>query len=186
MSNSGGRRYFRNFKLMPLKERSFEPSTLNAITGLSQFTGLSSSDVDNMNGVKTNRYLSGNDIEVQFHKVGEGNSLKFKFVDSLYNPIDPSLFNLTKWDKLVHGFDMEKTNEYVKYTVAYPVPLIAYQTDYTNAAGDKARVLFSYERQAYGNIRSVTNLKLDFALYEKGDWEIIFWFKNESPKFIND
>lgn len=186
MSNSGGRRYFRDFRLMPLKERSFEPSTLNAITGLSQFTGLSSSDVENINGVKTNKYLSGGDVEVQFHKVGEGNSLKFKFVDSLYNPIDPALFNLTKWDKLVHGFNMEKTNEYVKYTVAYPVPLIAYKTDYTNAAGDKAHVSFSYDRQAFGNIRSVSSLNLDFAIYEKGDWEITFWFKTESPKFIND
>ncbi|WP_184542142.1 DUF5007 domain-containing protein [Mucilaginibacter sp. FT3.2] len=186
MSNSGGRRYFRDFKLMPLKERSFEPSTFNAITGLSQHTGLSPSDVQNIIGAKTNRGLGGDDIEVQFHKVGEGNSLKFKFVDSLYNPIDPALFNLTKWDKLVHGFDMEKTNAYVKYTVAYPVPLIAYKTQYTNAAGDNAHVTFSYDRQAYGNIRSVSNLNLDFAIYEKGDWEITFWFKTESPKFIND
>jgi hypothetical protein len=186
MSNSGGRRYFRDFKLMPLKEREFEPSTLNAVTGLSQHTGLSSSDVENIIGAKTNKFLSGDDIEVQFHKVGEGNSLKFKFVDSLYNPIDPGQFNLTKWDKLVHGFSMEKTNQYVKYTVAYPVPLIVYQTAYTNTSGDKAHVVFSYDRQAYGNIRSVSNLKLDFAIYEKGDWEITFWFRNESPKFIND
>ncbi|SDD70460.1 protein of unknown function [Mucilaginibacter pineti] len=186
MSNSGGRRYFRDFRLMPLKERSFEPSTLNAITGLSQHTGLSSSDVGNINGAKTNKILDGNDIEVQFHKVGAGNSLTFKFVDSLYNPIDPSSFNLTKWDKLVHGFDMVKTNESVKYTVAYPVPLIAYKTAYTNAVGDKAHVLFSYDRQGYGNIRQVSSLSLDFAIFEKGDWEITFWFKNESPKFAND
>lgn len=186
VSNSGGRRYFRDFKLMPLKERAFEPSTLNPTTGLAQFVGLSPTNVNNIRGTKTSRFLGTGDIQVLFRKIGPGKSLSFKFVDSLFQPIDPARFNLTKWDKLVHGFNMVKTTESVKYDLAYPVPLIAYRTDYTNTAGDKARVVFRYDRQGFGNIREEANLNLEFSIFEQGEWEIICWFKNEPPKFIND
>lgn len=184
VSNSGGRRYFRDLKLRPLKPRSFEPSRLDPITGLATSTDISPSFIGNIRGAKTNDFVG--DIDVQFKRVGDGNSLTFRFVDSLYNTIDPNLFNTTKWTQLIHGFDMVKTNEYVKYQVAYPIPLIQYQTPYTNQSGDRARASFSYERMGFGNFRQVATLGLDFAIYEAGDWEIIFWFRRESPKFTND
>lgn len=187
MSNSGGRRYFRDLKLMPLKERPFEPSVLDPITGLSRFLGLIPSSLMNIRGARTNQRIFYDDVTVLFNKVsGAGNSLKFRFVDSLFKPIDPNGFNLTKWDQLVHGFNMVKTNESVKYDVAYPMPLVAFQTPYTNPTGNRARTLFKYERQGFGNIREEAFLSLDFSIYEKGNWEIIIWFTGESPKFTND
>ncbi|WP_373564745.1 DUF5007 domain-containing protein [Sphingobacterium sp. E70] len=35
LTNTGGRRYLRNFKLKPLRERPYEPSIIDPITGLS-------------------------------------------------------------------------------------------------------------------------------------------------------
>ncbi len=187
MSNSGGRRYFRDFKLMPLKERAFEPSVQNPVTGLAQYIGLTPSSINNIRGARTGRYMSFNDVTVLFRKTeGSGNSLTFKFVDSLFHPINPTAFNLTKWDKLVHGFNLVKTNELLKYDVAFPIPLINYRTDYTNINGDKAHAVFRYERQGFGNIREEAYLYLDFAIYEHGNWEITVWFTGESPKFSND
>lgn len=188
VSNSGGRKYFRDLKLMPFKERAFEPSVVDPITGLTQYVGISPSATINMRGEKTNRYLGGSyDIGVIFEKMpGNGNSLTFKFVDSLYNPINPNKFNLTNWSKLVHGFNMVKTDDSVKYDVAYPIPLTSLRTPYTNSSGDKARVSFSYDRQGFGNVREVAYLFLDFAIFEKGNWKITFWFRRESPKFVND
>jgi hypothetical protein len=184
VSNTGGRRYFRDLKLMPLKPRSYEPSRLDPITGLATSVGIGPSRINNIRGAKTNDFVF--DVNVQFNKTGDGNSLKFRFVDSLYHTIDPNLFNTTKWETLVHGFDMVKTSEYVKYQVAYPIPLIQYQTSFTNQTGDRARAAFSFERIGYGNTRELASLGLDFAIYEPGDWEIIFWFRRESPKFTND
>ncbi|WP_316790623.1 DUF5007 domain-containing protein [Pedobacter frigoris] len=187
MSNSGGRRYFRDFKLMPLKERAFEPSVLNSITGLAQYVGLTPSGVNNLRGARNGQFISYNDIGVLFKKnEGAGNSLTFKFVDSLFNPINPSSFNLTNWNQLLHGFNMIKTNESVKYDVAYPIPLIAYRTKYTNTNGDKAHTVFRYDRQGFGNIREEAYISMDFAIYEPGNWEIIIWFTGQSPKFTND
>jgi hypothetical protein len=187
MSNSGGRRYFRDFRLMPLKERAYEPSEINPVTGLSQYVGILPSSMMNIRGERTGDYMFFLDVRALFKKnEGEGNSLTFKFVDSLFKPIDPAKFNLTKWDKLVHGFNMVKTTEYVKYDVAYPIPLIAYRTDYTNIFGDQASVKFRYERQGFGNIREEALLNLDFAIYEPGNWEITVWFTGERPKFSND
>lgn len=187
MSNSGGRRYFRDFKLMPLKERAYEPSEQDPQTGLSKYVGLTPRSMSNIRGERTGNYMFFGTVGVLFKKnLGEGNSLTFKFVDSLFKPIDPNKFNLTKWDKLVHGFNMVKTNESVKYDVAYPIPLIAYRTDYTNIFGDMASVKFRYERQGFGNIREEAFLNLDFAIFEPGNWEITVWFTGERPKFTND
>lgn len=187
MSNKGGRRYFRDMKLRPLRERPFEPSNLDPLTGLAQKVAIRPNFVVQMRGEKTSRFLSSGDVEVFFNKVSsEKKSLTFKFVDSLYRPIDPNKFALTDWNNLVHGFNMQKTSEYVRYDVAYPVPLIAYATKYTNPQGDKSRVIFRYERLAFGGFRESGYLGLDFSIFEIGEWEITFRFSGESPKFIND
>jgi len=187
MSNSGGRRYFRDFKLMPLKERAFEPSVVDPTTGLSKYIGITPQSMINVRGERTGNYMFYGEVVVLFEKAKTaGNSLTFKFVDSLFKPIDPNKFNLTKWDKLVHGFNMVKTSESVKYDVAYPIPLIAYRTDYTNVLGDRAAVLFGYDRQGFGNIREEAYLNLDFAIFEPGNWEVTIWFTGERPKFTNE
>lgn len=186
MSNSGGRRYFRNMRLKPFREVPYEPSNLDPITGQATHTGLSATTIENIYGEHTNQLLFFTDIVVYFHKVGDGNSLTFQFLDTLQNPIDPHKFALTEWETLVHGFDMELTKTSVKYQVAYPIPLTNLRTRYTTTDGLRAHTIFSWARQGFGDNRIVASLGLDFSIFEKGDWEIKFWFMKDNPKFIDD
>lgn len=194
VSNSGGTRYFTNMILKPMKERPYEPSNYNPITGTATNPFVRPTTVRNIRGAKTSSFLGGADVEVFFRKVvndkgeniGNGNSVTMIFKDSLNNYIDPALFNKTDWPNLMHGFDMVKTSTYVKYNVAYPIPLITYKTKYTNGDGTRASAAFKYERFGFGGLREESVLQLDFAIFEKGDWEIIFRFNGESPKFEND
>ncbi len=188
VSNSGGRKYFKDFKLRPFKERPYEPSTINAITGQTTFVG-STANISNIRGERTGRFLSSfeRDVVVLLNKKSDlGSSITFKFVDTLFNPINPDKFNTTQWATLLHGFDMVKDSEKVTYKVAYPIPLAVYPTKYTSGSGNLARSVFRYERQGFGNVKETSLLTLDYAIYEKGDWEVIFWFRTERPKFIND
>ncbi|MCU7549415.1 DUF5007 domain-containing protein [Chitinophagaceae bacterium LB-8] len=191
LSNSGGRRYFRNLKLQPMRERPYEPSNYNASTGQPTSNGVTPSVVSSIKGLTTDRYLSYGDIEVYIRKViKQGvtptNSLTFRFLDTLYNPIDPAKFATTDWDNLVHGFNKVMTNESVTYKVAYPIPAVALPTRFTTGDGKRAKVRFSYSRLGFGGATEKATLGLDFAIYEPGDWEIVFAFKSDNPKFVND
>ena len=194
VSNSGGRRYFKDMRLIPLKERPYEPSNLDEITGGATQAFVRPTRVSNMRGHRTSNYLGTGSVEVYFRKavdengnhIGDGNSIKLMFRDSLNQSIDPNKFALTKWEELVHGFQMEKNSEYVKYQVAYPIPLITYRTKYTTTDGSRAQLNFKYERLGYGGRREEALLGMDLAIYEKGDWEVIFRFTGESPKFENE
>lgn len=184
MSNSGGRKYYQNFRLRPLRERSYEPSPLDPITGQGTSVSVNPSSV-NIQGER-GQPLSGRDVRVLFRKTGKGNSLTFKFIDSLSNPIDPNKFATTDWGNLVHGFNMVKNDTEVKYEVAYPVPCTSRPTKYTTSSGSQARVVFRFERLGFGNILQKNSLSFNFNIYEKGDWEITFWFVKDRPKFTND
>lgn len=186
VSNSGGRRYFRDFKLKPFRARPYEPSNLDPITGNANNTGVNASIVNNIVGERTLRNMGGGDIAVYFNRKGAGKSVTFKFLDSAQNVIDPNIFALTKWESLLHGFNMKKTKTEVTYDVAYPIPLINYRTKYTNQGGDRARVVFRFERLGFGGIREEGNLGLDFSIFEEGSWDIIFQFRGENPKFSNN
>jgi hypothetical protein len=115
-----------------------------------------------------------------------GNTITFKFLDTLYNEMNPKLFANTNWPGLIHGFNMVMTDTSVTYKVAFPVPLVAVPTRYTSLDGSRARVTFGYSRLGFGGAREDASFGLDFAIYEKGDWEIVFAFKNDNPKFSND
>ncbi|RBQ03044.1 DUF5007 domain-containing protein [Pedobacter miscanthi] len=191
MSNTGGRKYFQNMRLTPLRERPYEPSPLDPVTGQGTATSISPSGLF-ITGVRTNQFLSSSDVRVVFNKLPKGlpgysgHSISFKFVDTLAQPIDPNKFALTDWGNLVHGFNMIKDATKVKFDVAYPVPLTAYPTKYTTTDGGAARVVFRFDRQAFGAALLHCYLALNFKIYEEGDWEIIFQFKNDRPKFDND
>ena len=185
MSNTGGRRYFQNMRLMPLRERPYEPSNLDPITG--QGTGISVSPSGvNIVGERGQPMNTRDDVQVLFKKTGNGNSITFKFIDTLSNPIDPNKFDETDWDNLLHGFNMVKNDTEVRYDVAYPIPLSARPTPYTTVSGEQARVVFRFNRQAFGNVLQQCYLAFNFNIYEKGDWELTFWFKRDKPKFDND
>src|SRR5699024_2624673 len=113
-------------------------------------------------------------------------TLTFRFLDSSLHPINPAKFNLTNWETLVHGFNMEKTDTYVRYDVAYPIPLVEMPTAYTTNNGKQASVTFVFDRLGFGNKREVDKMTFNFNIYEPGDWEIIFWFKKDNPKFEDD
>lgn len=185
MSNSGGRRYFQGMRLTPFRERPYEPSNLDPITGQGTNISVNPSGT-NIIGERGQPLNTSSDIQVLFKKTGNGNSLTFKFVDSLSNPIDPNNFADTDWNNLVHGFNMTKDNFQVKYDVAYPIPLSAYPTKYTTSSGGQARVAFKFHRMAFGNILQNNYLNFNFNIYQKGDWELTFWFKRDQPKFTND
>ncbi len=186
VTNSGGRRYFNNMQLQPYRERPYEPNSLDPITGASTNAAIRPSSINNIKGEKTSGALSSNDVNVYLNRTGDGNSLTFRFLDTLLNPIDPAKFKLTNWNKLLHGFNMQMTSTYVKYDVAYPIPLVEIPTAYTTLDGKQAAVKFSYDRLGFGGIKEVADLSFNFSIYQKGAWEIIFWFNRDNPKFTNE
>ncbi|MCX2452742.1 DUF5007 domain-containing protein [Pedobacter sp. PLR] len=192
LSNKGGRRYFRDFKLKPIKARPYEPSNQDPLTGMETSRYVGVSGIQPMYGEKTNTIISPRELEVYFRKdtlkSGEKlkNQLTIQVLDSLYNPINPDKFKLTDWKNLLHGFNMVKTAESVTYDVAYPIPLINYQTKYTNPDGTKSRLYLSYDRIGFGGFRQVGGFYLDFSIYDPGKWNIIIRFNGETPKFSND
>lgn len=185
MSNSGGRKYFQNLRLLPLRERPYEPSNLDPITGQGTSISVNPTNVFIM-GERGQPMNTRDDVQVLFKKIGNGNSLTFKFIDSLSNSIDPNLFDETEWETLVHGFNMKKDNKMVRYDVAYPIPLSSYRTRYTTPSGDQATTVFRFSRMAFGNVLQKNFLVFNFKIFEKADWEITFWFKRDRPKFDND
>lgn len=190
VKNTGGRKYFKNFKLLPSKERDYEPSIYDPEIGVADNSFVRPLSVDNIKGKNTSYEITEEDIEIYFfeNKLLESDekTLTFKFFDKEYTPIDPANFNLTDWSQLVHGFDMEMTNEHVRYKVAYPIPLIENISKYTNNEGVKAHTVFSYDRLNAGGFREIASLVFDFSIYTEGHWEINIVFSNDSPKFEND
>lgn len=190
LSNTGGRRYFRDLYLQPLKERPYEPSNQNHITGQPYSNGVFVSGL-NIKGAAKERYLSFRDVDVFVRKrydvETQGTTLRFMFLDTLYRPMDPDLFSSTDWAHLVHGFNMQKTDTSVVYDVAYPIPLANIPTRYTVPGNpDFAHVQFSFPRLGFGGRADNGLLAFNFAIYEPGDWEIVFAFKTDNPKFNND
>ena len=186
MSNSGGRRYFQNLRVMPLRERPYEPSNLDPVTGQGTSISVNPTGVF-IKGERDGQPLNTrDDVQVLFQKVGVGNSLTFKFIDTLSNVIDPNKFADTDWENLVHGFNMVKTNTEVKYQTAYPIPLTSYPTKYTTQSGEQARVVFRFNRIGFGNVLEKNYLAFNFNIYQPGDWIITFWFKRDKPRFDND
>ncbi|MGJ7033553.1 DUF5007 domain-containing protein [Niabella hirudinis] len=187
VSNKGGRKIIEGLRLLPYREQEYAPNKADIITGNVVDEALRPGSVSGMIGDSTESAIYSSDVEVTFHKVSNtGSSLTFRFLDADNQLIDPAKFNLTKWATLIHGFNMKQTSTYVKYDVAYPIPLVQRRTAYTNIDGTSAHLDFGYERIGFGGQRQVANMQFDFAIYTKGDWEIIFAFKKETPKFSND
>lgn len=190
ISNSGGSRLLKNLTLVPFRERPYDPSNLNALTGApaAATDSILPTVLTGMVGLNNRQVLSNNnkDVYIYFKRTGNGNSLTFKFLDPSKNPIDPSLFNQTKWSTLVHGFNMQMTSTYVRYDVAYPIPLVVLPTQYTTTDGKKAAVQFSYTRLGFNGARETGILGFNFSIFRQGDWEIDFHFRTDGPRFQNE
>lgn len=187
VSNSGGKEYFRNLKLRPLREQPYVPSNLDPITGQATSPDVNPAYTNGVIGEHTDLPIANNDISVFFYKVGDGNSLTFKFLDTLYRPINPNKFNATDWKNLVHGFNMRMTDSSVTYDVAYPIPLVkGFKTNYTDPSGNNAYTKFRYQRIGFGGGVQTAEMGFYFQIYEPGDWQIIFQFKKDNPKFEDE
>lgn len=186
VTNNGGRRYFNNLKLQAYRERAYEPNSFDPVSGASTNAPIRPTLISNIKGEKTSSNIGSNDVNVYFNRMGDGNSITFRFLDTLLRPIDPAKFKLTNWVGLVHGFNMEKTSTYVKYDVAYPIPLVEIPTAFTTVDGKQATVKFSYDRLGFGGVKELAEMSFNFSIYQKGAWEIVFWFNRDNPKFTNE
>jgi len=202
VTNAGGTTILKDFQLIPWLERPYDPADdINPYTGdvapdpedprhplkrnyirpsLSNVVGAES---DRDLGVDNDR-LNNVVAYIKPFEGGNGHNLRFVFWGPDSTVINPAHFNETVWDELVHGFNRVHTDEYVQYDVAYPIPLAAVQTDYTS--GLFARTNFSYSRIGFNDALTIANIGLNFRIYREGDWQIIFHFRNELPKFEDE
>ena len=203
VQNTGGTQIIKDFQIIPWRQRNYYPDTdINPYTGgkapdpqrpkdtTRQDYIIPSYISSSVIGENSELRLENNSIKkdvvvyIRPFQGGKGNSLRFKFMGKDGNFIHPNNFNETKWEALVHGFNQVMTDEYVQYDVAYPIPLNNVKTDF--AEGGVAKVKFAYSRITFGGFRIIADFGLDFRIYKKGDWEIVFHFRNENPKFEDD
>jgi hypothetical protein len=203
ISNTGGERLIRDFQVRPFRERPYSPDNdINHYTGEvardpkdpknpGKRDYIRPSRFDNVIGETTNINLYTDDnrkdlvVYIRQFEGGNGHSLRFKFLDKDSLPINPLKFNETRWEQLVHGFNLQKTAEYVQYDVAYPIPLVTgLNTRFTD--GGNAKAMFSYSRKGFGGGLTTATFGLNFRIYKEGNWEIVFHFKNDNPKFEDE
>jgi Domain of unknown function (DUF5007) len=195
VQNNGNQLSFTKLRLQPLREVPYEPYEYDYVTRLRKTetrTDINGSNYQapfaihpklvNVN-VSKDTLMADSAAVVYFRKTGNGHSLTFKFMDQDSLPIDPMKLNATKWDELLHGFDRKTTSTQVTYNVAYPIPLTTLDTRYAKAGN--ANVEFSYTRKSAGGFRDVASFSLSFAIWEEGDWEMIFRFYR-TPRFQDE
>lgn len=188
IQNSGGRRYVRDVAVRPFKERPYEPSQYDPSSGLatSAFLRPSYSNIyDSRDGT-----MPVFDVRAYIFKqtdnTAPGNTFSISVVDSLGQTIDVRDFKDTDFDELIHGFNPRFQDGKVTYDVAYPMPLVALPTRYTDASGSRSRVTLRYNRIGFGGMLQEARLWMDLAIFEEGHWELQFRFNGGSPKFINE
>lgn len=205
VKNTGGERLIKDFQIRPWRERPYEPAD-----DVNLYSGLPAPDPNNpfdkryknyirpyLNNVisattnedinKENKNLKVNNVVIYIRPFtgGNGHSLRIKVLNKDSVEINPAAFNETAWDKMIHGFNMQKTEKYVQYDVAYPIPLVEIPTFYA-PGGTRAKINLSYSRGSFGGGRTFANFGVEFAIYRAGDWEVVFHFRNENPKFASE
>lgn len=190
ISNSGGRRFARNLKLKPMKERPYEPSIYSQITGIATNSSTYPYRLENLEGERTGNFIFFTDVKVFFHKnldnKNPGSSLTFSMLDSLNKVIDIKKFDKTDWNNLVHGFNPTFKNGKVTYDVAYPIPLVNLRTRYTDISGTSAVSNFVFDRKGRSGLVERNIVGLQYSIYEPGHWEIQVRFTGETPQFEDD
>lgn len=197
IQNLGNEKIIKDFWLRPLKEVPYEPYEYNIYSGERMQENRVDKDgktyrvpyVIHPSSLSAMYFhkdslLVDTLVSVYIQKTGtKANTVTFKFMDSRLNPINPDKFSGTKWDSVVHGFNMIKTAAEVKYQVAYPLPLTKLNTKF--ATDGKARSRFIYSRKGFGGRRLDAVLALNYAIHEPGEWTIIFFFQKD-PLFEDD
>lgn len=203
VTNTGGMRIIKDFQIIPWRELKYSPNhDINPYTGgvaphpkypkdPKKRNYLTPSWMNGIVGEKSNSSLINNDdrkdvvVYIQeYEGTGNQSTIRFKFMDKDGQFMNPKLFNETKWDQLVHGFNLVFNEEYVQYDVAYPMPLVAINTPYVN--GNNATVKFAYSRLGWGGGLVIADFGMNFQIHRAGNWEMIFHFTNDNPKFDNE
>jgi hypothetical protein len=187
VKNSGGYKTFSDMQLIPVRESDFEPTIYDPETGL-----VSGNDYITPTSLmrfqtEDGNYMFTDDVHIYFREnqdnTDDVKSLTFRFYGPDYTPIPPSSFNQTDWANMIHGFNMQQTDEYVKYDVLYPIPLVEAKSKYTNDAGDRVNAKFSFDRITASGYRMTSTMTFDFAIYKEAHWEIIVVFSAGTPLF---
>jgi hypothetical protein len=213
ITNSGGSKIIKDLAIIPRIDVPYWPDAdYNQVTGKPNTQSVNSKvrvfnrpALSGITGESTNQNIPGDQASTglvytyirKFTNDPNGHRLRIKILNRDSVPINPGLFNETKWANQVHGFNEAGTApgyvinaQYVEYNVAYPIPLARVPTRFTSGAlqgsGDNAHLELSYSRRAFGGVRQVGTIYQDFKIYEKGDWEIVFHFKTVNPKFDNE
>lgn len=186
--NSGGYKEFADLKIVPVREMNYEPNNIDEETGIVTQDYVHPLSVTNMFKLGgTQRQLTTDDVQVWFRENKElpasPTTLTFRFLGDDMKPINPAKFKQTDWAGLLHGFNMQMTDEYVRYEVAYPMPLVNVSSDYTDKTGEKQHVRFAFDRIVRNNMRLTASMSFDFAIYKEGNWEIVFVFSGGTPDF---
>ncbi len=188
--NSGGYKYYTGLQLIPEREMDYEPNPADPETGFIENDYVNPTAVSNVyaqGGSGFHSLVKEDGVNVYFYQdldnTAQEKTLTFRFLNKDFTPIDPKNFNQTDWNTLVHGFDPEITDEYVRYKVAYPIPLSELPTAYTVKDGSLAQAIFRYDRIGRSGRRISSHITLNFSIHKEGHWEIIFVFTGGSPEF---
>ncbi|WP_316823929.1 DUF5007 domain-containing protein [Pedobacter miscanthi] len=200
VTNSGGTMMLKDFEIRMFRERPYEPSNdFNYYSGKVAYAdevtkkGINYllANINNVLGVSTKKNMVNNSttknlvVYIRPFTGGNGHNLRIKVLGRDSVALNPKLFGETKWTTMLHAFNMQKTDEYVQYDVAYPIPLAPLPTVYA-PNGTRAVTKIEYSRLGPSGIRQFSSFGIDFAIFKEGDWEIVFHFKNENPKFEDD
>ena len=187
VKNSGGYKTFTDMQLIPVRESDYEPSIYDPETGLVQGQDYVTPNSLTLFQTESGDYMFPEGVHIYFRENQDNDddvkSLTFRFYGPDYTPISPSSFNQTDWANLIHGFNMEKTDEYVKYDVVYPMPLVEMKSKYTNKDGNRINVNFLYDRITASGYRMTSTMSFEFAIYKEAHWEIIVVFTAGAPLF---
>lgn len=188
--NSGGYKYYTGMKLIPEREMDYEPNPADPETGFVNQDYVHPTALSNVYAEGGSSYfnlLDEKDVRVYFQQNTDNESkektLTLRFLDKDYKPINPHKFNRTEWSKLVHGFDMDLSDDCVRYKVAYPIPLSNLPTQYTTKEGEQAHIVFAYDRIGRNGRRISSFISFDFSIFKEGHWEIMFVFTGGTPEF---
>jgi hypothetical protein len=196
VKNKSGEKVFKNMILDVRRPRPYEPYEFDDVTGNRKALdqgGITHPDVSGMVNM-VNLTLPRDSVNVYFRKTGiKGNTLTFKMFDQDSLAIPFSRFNLTQWDSLRYrsgmiGEDirfafnrkMSEDSTVLTYDITNPFPILAD----VSGNSDKAYIAFQYNRVSFGH-RYNAGIGLSFAIYEPGEWEVIFKFRL-NPKFQDD
>jgi hypothetical protein len=196
VKNGGGQKLFTKRTLDVRRPRPYDPYEYWDDTYIQKSEadgGIIHPDISGVQDELNNDYKREN-INIYVRRTDiKSNTLTFKFFDKDSLPIPVSRFNTEQWDSLKYysktidvnvPFAFNRTipsdSSSVTWDITSPFPVLA---DVGNS-DEKADITFNWTRVSFGTRRNAS-IHLRFAIYEPGNWDIIYKFK-VNPHFTND